>query len=289
MMPPAFEYMAPTDVDEAIDLLNRYGDDAKILAGGQSLRPLLKSRITSIPYLISLSEVKDMSDITDGRNSLKIGAMTLDADLEYSPTVRKNFPILSDALGQLADPLVRNMGTVGGNLSHGDPSNDLPSVMLALDATFKIRGKSGEREVHSRDFYMDTFVTALEHGEILTEISVPYWPAASGGAYVKFRKGTWNFSVAGVAVQLQLDNEIVKKAGIAITSMGPTALKASEAENYLKGKKLTAENVRHAAELVVAASQPSSDSYGSVEYKKEILRRISVQAIKKAQDRAEVK
>ncbi len=289
MMPPAFEYLAPTDVDEAIDLLNRYGEDAKILAGGQSLLPLLKSRITSIPYLISLSEVRDISYITEGKNDLKIGSMTLDADLEFSQTVRKKFPLLYDAVAQLADPLVRNMGTIGGNLSHGDPSNDLPSVMLALDASFKIRGNDGEREVKSRDFYKDTFVTALEHGEILTEISIPYWPEASGGAYVKFRKGTWNFSVAGVAVQLHLDDHKVMKAGIAITSMGPTAIKAIEAENYLKGKKLTPEILRHAAELVVSASQPGSDSYGSVEYKKEILRRISIQALEKAQKRAEVK
>lgn len=289
MIPPAFEYMAPTDVDEVIDLLNRYGDDAKILAGGQSLLPLLKSRITSIPYLISLSEVRNLSYITEGKNGLRIGAMTLDSDLEYSELVKKNFPILSDALHQLADPLVRNMGTVGGNLSHGDPSNDLPSVMLALDAVFKIRSRSGEREVYAKDFFIDTFVTSLEHGDVLTEVSIPFWPKGSSGAYVKFRKGTWNFSVAGVAVQVQVKGDSVERAGIAITSMGPKVLKATEAESYLKGKKLTKEAIERAAELVVGASQPGSDSYGSVGYKKEILRRITVEALEKARERSGVR
>lgn len=285
MMPPAFEYLAPTGVEEAIELLNRYGEDAKLIAGGQSLIPLLKSRITAIPYLISLSEVKDLSYITEGKNVVRIGSMTLDSDLEYSDVIRKKFPILYDALTQLADPLVRNMGTVGGNISHGDPSNDLPSVMLALGSSFTAVGPNGKREIEAKDFFLDTFVTALEHNEVLTEISIPYWKDGSGGAYVKFRKGTWNFSVAGIAVQLRKEEGIISDAGIAITSMGPKALKIREAEIFLCGKKADPEVFKKAAEIIVENSQPSSDSYGSVEYKREILRRISLEAMKKASSR----
>lgn len=282
MMPPAFEYYAPTGVDEVIDLLEKYGDDAKILAGGQSLIPLLKSRITEIPYLISLSGVKDLSYITESSNATRIGAMTVDSDLEYSDTIRKRYPILMDALARLADPLVRNMGTVGGNISHGDPSNDLPAVMLALKATFVARGRGGDRNIKARDFFIDTFTTALEHDEVLTGISIPVWKEHSGGSYVKFERGTWNFSVAGSAVQLRLENGAVAEAGIAITSMGPKAMYIPEAEDYLLGKKFHKSVISEAADIVVEKSQPSPDTYGSVEYKKNILKRITMEALENA-------
>lgn len=281
-MPPPFEYYAPTGVDEVIDLLEKYGDDAKILAGGQSLIPLLKSRVTTIPYLISLSGIRELSYINEGTSVTRIGAMTVDSDLEYSDTIRKRYPILMDALGKLADPLVRNMGTVGGNISHGDPSNDLPAVMLALKATFVARGRGGNRNIKARDFYIDTFTTALEHDEVLTEISIPVWKDNSGGSYVKFEKGTWNFSVAGSAVQLRLEKGSVVEAGIAITSMGPKALYIPDAEDYLLGKKYDKSVISKAADIVVENSQPSPDSYGSVEYKKNILRRITIEAMENA-------
>lgn len=286
MIPPPFDYFAPTDIQEALDLLNKYGEEAKILAGGQSLVPLLKARITTIPYLISLSEIRGLSYIDERKGALHIGAMTLDCDIELSGIIKKRFPILADAAGQLADPLVRNMGTIGGNISHADPSNDLPAVMNAIGATMIAKGRKGSREINASDFFIDTFTTALDHGEILTEIRLPFWGNSSGGSYVKFKKGTWNFSVAAVAVQLELDGKKVIRSGIATTSVGPRTLKMEKAEKFIIGKELTEDTIKQAAEMVARDSQPASDSYGSEEYKREILRRITTDAIKNAHKRA---
>lgn len=288
MMPPAFEYFAPTGIDEVISLLTKYDGEAKILAGGQSIIPLLKSRISEIPYLVSLSNITDLSYITEGNEGVRIGAMTIDSDIENSPAIAKHFPILHDAMEKIADPLVRNMGTVGGNLSHADPANDLPAVILALGGKMKAVGPKGPREMDADDFFVDTFTTALEPNEVLTELSIPFWKGKSGGAYEKFKKSTWNFSVAGVAVQLKLEGEKCAEARISTTSVNPSAVRSTEAEEVLKGKEITPELVRKAADAVSDNSEPGEDSYGSVEYKREILRKLSRDAITKAHERAEV-
>ena len=286
MNPPTFEYFAPTGIDEVIDILAKYPGEAKILAGGQSILPLLKSRISSIPYLVSLSEIKGMSYVDEGKDGVKIGSMTIDSDLENSDLIEKRFPILHDATKQLADPLVRNVGTIGGNLSHADPANDLPAVMISLGARFTIRGKKGSREVEASNFFIDTFTTALEPDEILTEVYIPFWGRNSGGAYVKFKKNTWNFSVAAVAVQLELDGNTCKKAQIATTAVSPKSGRVESAEKHLVGKPLTDDVIKKAAEEVAASAEPVTDSYGSEEYKREILKRITREAIKKAISRA---
>ena len=282
MMPPAFEYFAPTGIDEVIDLLTKYDGEAKILAGGQSIIPLLKSRISSIPYLVSLSEVKGLSYIDEGKEGVRIGAMTIDSDIENSEIIRKRFPILHEAITQLADPLVRNVGTVGGNLSHADPANDLPAVMLALGAKFKTRNKKGSREIRAEDFFLDTFTTALDSNEVLTEISIPFWSRHSGGSYIKFKKNTWNFSVAGVAVQLEIEGKTCSRIHVATTSVSPKATRVSAVETLMEGKEMTPDLVDRAAELIAENSEPGEDSYGTVDYKREILRRISRHAINKA-------
>jgi carbon-monoxide dehydrogenase medium subunit len=282
MNPPRFEYYAPTGIEEIVGLLKKYGDDAKILAGGQSLLPLLKSRVVTIPCLISLSEVRGLSYIDERKDGVHVGAMTVDSDLEFSDIIKKHFPLIQDCASQVADPLVRNTGTIGGNISHADPSNDFPSVMLAIGAKFVVQGESGTREISAEDFFVDTFETSMKHDEVLKEIILPYWGSNSYGAYGKFKKGTWNFSVAGVAVQLSMESGKINKAGIAITSMGPKAIKCTEAEKYLAGKKPDDSVLKHAAELIVGASQPSEDQYGSEKYKKEILRRLSIKTMEKA-------
>lgn len=288
MMPPAFEYFAPTGIDEVIDLLTKYEGEAKILAGGQSIIPLLKSRISEIPYLVSLSNITDLSYITEGSEGVKIGAMTIDSDIENSQTIRKHFPILQDAMEKIADPLVRNVGTVGGNLSHADPANDLPAVILALGGKMKTKGPNGSREIDADDFFLDTFTTALEPNEVLTELNVPFWHGKSGGAYEKFKKSTWNFSVAGIAVQLHMDGKVCSKVRIATTSVNPSAKRSTEAEKVIEGKEVTPELIRKAADAVADNSEPGEDSYGSVEYKREILRKLSREAISRALKRAEV-
>lgn len=289
MNPPQFEYFAPTGVDEIISILKKYGDDAKILAGGQSLIPLLKSRVVNIPCLVSLSEVRGLSYINEGKDALRIGSMTVDSDLEFSDSVRKHFPILIDCATQVADPLVRNAGTIGGNISHADPSNDFPAVMMALGAQFKIQGEKGTRTVPADEFFVDTFTTSMEHNEVMTEIIIPYWGKGSKGAYGKFKRGTWNFSVAGIAIQLKMESGKVVKAGIGITSMGPKAIKCTEAEKFLEGKKLDNAAVSHAADLIVGQSEPAEDPYGTVNYKKEILRRVSVNTLKRVSGMDEVR
>lgn len=285
-MPPRFEYFAPTGIDGVIDLLAKYEGDAKILAGGQSIIPLLKSRISTIPYLVSLSEVRGLSYIDEKKDGVSIGAMTIDSDLENSEAVRKNFPVLHDAVSQVADPLVRNVGTVGGNVSHADPANDLPAVMLALGATFTVQGPKGERKISAEDFFLDTFTTALESTEVLTGIFLPFWAGKSGGAYVKFKKGTWNFSVAGVAVQLSEDGGKCTRASIATTAVNPSSSLVKEAQDLLVGKEITQDLINRAAVAVADAADPSDDSYGSVDYKREILRRISRSALELAHKRA---
>ena len=281
MNPPQFEYYAPTGIEEIVGLLKKYGDDAKILAGGQSLIPLLKSRVMGIPCLISLSDVRGLSYIDEKRDGIHVGAMTIDSDLEFSELLKKNFPIIVECAEQVADPLVRNTGTIGGNISHADPSNDLPAVMLALGARFIVQGETGTREIPAEDFFVDTFTTSMKHEEVLKEIVLPYWGPNSFGSYGKFKKGTWNFSVAGVAIQLQMEKGKVSRAGIAITSMGPKAIRCKEAEKYLTGKKLDESAMKQASDLIVKESEPGSDLYGSVEYKKEILRRLSLKTFEK--------
>lgn len=286
MMPPEFEYFAPTGIDEVIDLLTKHEGEAKILAGGQSIIPLLKSRISEIPYLVSLSGISDLSYITEGNDGVRLGAMTIDSDIENSETVRKNFPILREAAEQMADPLVRNVGTVGGNIAHADPANDLPAVMLALGAKLKVRGPKGSREISVDDFFLDTFTTALEPNEVLTEIHIPFWKGNSGGAYVKFKKSTWNFSVAGVAVQLQLDGGKCSNVRIATTSVNPKAQRSHDAEKVLSGKEITDELIAEASRVVAASSDPGDDTYGSVDYKRKILEKLAGEAISKALARA---
>ncbi|MCL4337819.1 MAG: xanthine dehydrogenase family protein subunit M [Candidatus Thermoplasmatota archaeon] len=286
MNPPAFEYFAPTGIDEVIDILAKYPGEAKILAGGQSLIPLLKARISSIPYLVSLSEVKGLSYVDEGKEGVRIGAMTVDSDIENSELIRKKFPVLHDATEQLADPLVRNVGTIGGNLSHADPANDLPAVMIALDARISVQGRNGLREIKARDFFLDTFTTALEAEEVLTEVTIPFWGKRSGGAYVKFKKNTWNFSVAAVAVQLELEGNKCTRANIATTSVSAKSGRMESAEKILAGKELTHEVISKAASEVAASAQPTSDPYGTEDYKREILKRITREAIRKALSRA---
>ncbi|MEM3676193.1 MAG: FAD binding domain-containing protein, partial [Thermoplasmataceae archaeon] len=188
MIPPEFDYFAPTGIREVADILKKYGEDAKILAGGQSLLPSLKLRVTSIPVLVSLSEIRDLEHIDMRRDGLHIGSMTRVADLEDSDSIGEPLSIIKQAASQIADPLVRNMGTAGGNVSHADPSNDLPAVMLSLGAKFRVYGNGNERYIDSSEFFVDAYTTSLRRDEILSEIVVPVWGKSSRGVYLKMRK-----------------------------------------------------------------------------------------------------
>jgi len=287
MIPPAFEYLRPNTIPEAIAFLQQYGDDAKILSGGQSLIPMMKLRIARPAYLIDINRISGLSYIKEESGFLKIGGLTREAELECSPLVHAKYPILVDTTQVIADPQVRNLATVGGNLAHGDPANDHPATMLALGAQIVATGSGGERIIPIEEFFLSLFSTALQPGEILTEIRVPAPPARSGGAYFKLERKVGDFATAAVAAQVTLDaSGAVQKVGIALTNVGPTPIKAKRAEDFLRGKKLDEANIRQAGQLAADEAQPSSDLRGPAEYKTGLVKELAKRALSRAAERA---
>jgi aerobic carbon-monoxide dehydrogenase medium subunit len=288
MIPASFDYHSPGTLTEAIGLLSRYGDEAKVLSGGQSLLPLLKLRLGSAGHLVDIGRIPGLEHIREEGGFLKIGGRVRESALEASELVRKKYPILADTAAVIADPLVRNMATVGGNLAHGDPANDHPATMLALGATVVATGPKGERTISIEKFFTGLFETALARDEILTEIRVPAPAPKSGGAYVKLERKVGDFATAGVAAHLTLGagGEVVR-AGIGLTNAGFTPVKAEAAEKFLQGKKPDDAAIAEAARLVAGAADPSPDRRGSVEYKKEMARVLAARALKRAAARAQ--
>jgi len=287
MIPPAFEYLRPKTLPEAVGLLQQHGDDAKILSGGQSLIPMMKLRLARPSHLIDINRIAGLSYIKEEGGFLKIGGLTREAEVEASELVRTKYPLLLDTATVIADPQVRNMATVGGNLAHGDPANDHPATMLALGAQIVATGAKGERVIVIDAFFVSLFTTALEHGEILTEIRIPIPPAKSGGAYFKLERKVGDFATAAVAVQLTLDGQgAVQKAGIGLTNVGGTPIRAKGAEDGLRGKKLDATTIGSAAQAAADAAQPSADLRGPVEYKKGLIKELTKRALARAAERA---
>ncbi|MGH7535766.1 MAG: FAD binding domain-containing protein [Gemmatimonadales bacterium] len=288
MIPAAFDYHRAGTVAEALQLLERHGDGAKILAGGQSLLPLLKLRLGTVTDLVDIGGIAELEYIKEEGGFLRLGAGTREAALERSELIRDKYPILLDTALVIADPLVRNRATVGGNLAHADPANDHPATMLALGAAVVARGRSGERTIPIEQFFTGIFSTALAPGEILTEIRIPIPPPGSGGAYVKLERKVGDFATAAVAAQVTLArNGTVDRAGIGLTDAGPIPLKAAEAERHLQGKKPDDTVLAEAARLAAEATDPTADRRGSVEYKREMARVLTGRALRKAIRRAE--
>ena len=287
MIPSAFDYHAPGTLEEAVALLERLGDDAKVLSGGQSLLPLLKLRLGDAGHLVDIGRIPGLTDITEADGYLRIGGTAREADLERSDLIREKYPILLDTAAVIADPLVRNRATVGGNLAHGDPANDHPATMLALGAEVVARGPDGERTIPITGFFTGLFATALAPAEILTEIRIPVPPPRSGGAYVKLERKVGDFATAAAAAQVTLGagGEIVR-AGIGLTNAGPTPIKATAAERYLQGRQPDAEAIATAARLAADATSPSADRRGSVEYKRDMARVLTGRAVTRAVQRA---
>lgn len=287
MIPPAFEYFRPKTIPEAIALLQQYGDEAKILSGGQSLIPLMKLRLARPGCLIDINQIAGLEYIQEAGGYLNIGGLTREADLEASGLVRLKYPIIFDTATLIADPQVRNLATVGGNLAHGDPANDHPATMLALGAQIVATGPQGERVIPVEDFFVSFFTTALEHEEILTEIRIPIPPPRSGGAYFKLERKVGDFATVGVAAQVTVDDKgVCQKAGIGLTNVGPTPLKAKKAEDFLPGKPLDEANMKQAAQLAAEDSQPSSDLRGPAEYKEAMVKELTKRALTRALERA---
>ncbi len=287
MIPPAFDYVAPRSLSEAVSLLGRYGSDASILAGGQSLLPLLKLRLASPKVLVDINQIPGLGRIREADGFLRIGALTREADLEHSDLLRAKCPILVDTSRVIADPLVRNLATVGGNLAHADPANDHPATMLALEAEVIATGPNGERRIPITSFFTGLYATALGPAEILTEIRLPIPPPRSGGAYLKLERKVGDFATAAVAVQVTVgQGGECEKAGIGLTNVGTTPIKARKAEEFLQGKRLDLATIQEAGRLAASEAQPQNDDRGPAEYKRELVRVFTVRGLSRALDRA---
>ena len=287
MIPAAFEYHAPSTIGEATALLSKLGEDAKVLSGGQSLIPLMKLRLASPAHLVDINAIPGLAGIREADGFLRIGALTRESELEESDIVRNRYPLLHDTSKVIADPLVRNLATVGGNLAHGDPANDHPATMLALGAEVVAIGPKGERRMPIGSFFTGPFETSLKPDEILVEIRIPVPPARSGGAYLKLERKVGDFATAAVAVQVTLGtNGACEYVGIGLTNVGLTPIKAVKAETYLKGKAPDDAAIKRTAEFAAEAAEPSADLRGSVEYKKDLVRILTARALRKAAERA---
>ena len=287
MIPASFDYHAPGSLPEALALLSRYGDEAKVLSGGQSLLPLLKLRLGQAGHLIDIGRIPGLEYIREEGGMLRLGGRTRESALEASEVIRSRYPILFDTARVIADPVVRNMATVGGNLAHGDPGNDHPATMLALGAQVVATGPKGERVIPIEQFFLGLFRTALKNDEVLTEIRIPTPPARSGGAYVKLERKVGDYATAAAAAQVTLDGKgAFERVGLALTNVGPTPIKARDAEKFLVGKRPEAAALAEAAGLASKASTPSADRRGSVEYKRDMARVLTGRALKIAVERA---
>ena len=287
MIPKAFDYLAPRNLADAISLLQQHGEEAKLLAGGHSLIPMMKLRLASPGILIDINEIGGLDSIQEADGFLSIGALTREAALEESELIRSRYPILYETSRQIADPQVRNLATLGGNLAHGDPANDHPAVMLALGAQLEAEGPEGSRTIPIDDFFVDFFLTALQPCEILTAIRIPVPPQRSGGAYLKLERKVGDFAVAGVAAFLALNADgSCAQAGIGLTNVSPVPLKASRSEQALTGRQIDEGRIQEAAWMASQDCDPSPDLRGSVEYKRAMVKVLTRRALRRALQRA---
>ena len=287
MIPGPFEYHRPESIEEALALLGEHGYEAKILAGGQSLIPLMRFRLAEPAQIVDVNRIQGLSGISEENGWLKIGALARESALERSAVVQDRYPLLADAAQVIADPLVRNLATVGGNLAHADPANDHPAAMLAYRAELVARGPDGERAIPIDEFFAGPFEPSLAPDEILTEIRIPTPGARSGGAYEKFERKVGDYAVAAAAVQITLaEDGTVAQAGIATTNVSFDLQRCAAAENALLGQQPTDEAIREAAQQAADAADPTSDLRGPADYKRGVTRTVTRRALQRALDRA---
>ena len=283
MYPAQFDYHSPASVQEAISLLGRLKDDAKLLAGGHSLLPMMKLRLAQPKHLIDLRKVPGLSGIKEDGGAIAIGALTTHYAVESSSLLKQKCPLLSEAAGTIGDPQVRNMGTIGGSLAHADPAADYPAAVIALGAELVAEGPKGKRTIKVDDFFKGLLTTALQPQEILVEIRIPSWPAGTGMAYMKFPHPASRFAVVGVAAVVTADG---KKVGVGITGAGTKAVRAKGVEAALAGKALDAATIKAAAEKAADGVDVQADLQGSVEYKTHLLKVYCRRALEAALSRA---
>ncbi|HII40267.1 MAG TPA: xanthine dehydrogenase family protein subunit M [Thermoplasmata archaeon] len=287
MHPRAFEYVRASSVPEAVALLAKGGEDAKILAGGQSLIPLMKLRLAAPSLVIDIGHIPGLSGIREEGGFLRIGAMTRHREFESSPLIRERYPLLADAVKVLGDPQVRNLGTIGGSLVHADPAGDWGTALLALDTELVATGPAGDRSLSIDRFFEDPFTTALSPSELLTEIRIPKAPARSGGAYKKLKRKTGDFATVAVSARLLLGPEgKISEARVGIGAVAPVPFRSIHAEDSLKGRSPSDAAFGEAGRLASVDSQPGSDLHGSPDYKRAMVRVLTRRALETATERA---
>ncbi len=286
MIPAGFDYHAPGSVADAVKLLVQLGDGAKLLAGGHSLLPMMKLRFAEPAHLIDLGRIPELRGIREAGAEIRIGAMTTEAELLTSRLVAEKLPLLAEGAALIADPQVRYKGTIGGDVAHGDPGNDHPALMLALDASFVLQGPQGERVLKADGFFVGIYTTQMAADEVLTEIRIPTPPPGSGWAYRKLKRKTGDFATAATAVMLQMQGGRVAKAAIALTNAAPTALRVPAAEQALVGRALDEAALADAARLAMAASDPAEDQRGDRAYKTAMCGEMTRRALQDAAARA---
>lgn len=287
MIPPRFEYHAPKTVGEAIALLGQHGSEAKLLAGGHSLLPMMKLRFAEPGHLIDINRIPELRGIREDGATVVIGAMTTESELINSSVVQQKLPLLSEAAKLIADPQVRNRGTIGGDIAHGDPGNDHPALSIAVEAQFVLEGPAGRRTVAADGFFLGTYMTLLQEDEVLCEIRVPAFAQGTGYAYEKLKRKTGDWATAGCAVVLRQQGGVVTHARITLTNVAPTALRAEAAEAAILNQALTAATMQAAADAAVAICDPAEDLRGDVEYKTAMAGQMVKRALAKAWSRAQ--
>ena len=286
MIPGQFEYARPKDLTEALKLLKDNEGTAKVLSGGYSLLPLIKLRLAQPELLVDIRDVTGLSGISETDDELRIGGRTTHAQLAADDRIAARYPVLHEAASGIGDPQIRNWGTIGGSCAHADPSSDWPAVLLATRATILVRSASGERIIAARDFFLDTFQTAIGPTELLTEVRIPRSTSRSAGAYEKLERRAGDFATVGVAVQLDMGEDgRIGAAGVALTAVAETPFAATGAEEALVGQTPSEALFRAAGDAAAEQSRPATDSHGPAEYKRAMASEITVRALLRAVER----
>jgi len=286
MIPGSFAYHRPTSIAEAVGLLADLGEDARALAGGHSLIPMMKLRLASPAHLVDLAGVSDLKGIRVEGGDIVIGAMTTQQDLLASEQLSAKVPILRETSLQIADPQVRYVGTLGGNVANGDPGNDMPAVMLCLGASYQVTGRGGERRIPAREFYQGAYFTALEPGEIITAVRIPVPPSGHGSAYEKLKRKIGDYATAAAAVVLSVSNGKVATCSIGLTNVAETPLWAEEAARIVIGSALDAASIKRAVGAAEAITSPATDNRGPAHYRTKMAGIMVARALARAKDRA---
>jgi carbon-monoxide dehydrogenase medium subunit len=279
MIPAAFDYVAPRTLPEAVAELVQRGQEAKVLAGGHSLIPLMKLRLSTPSFLVDIGRIPNLNYIREEDGHIAIGALTTHHDIEFSELIKRKLPLLSSAASQIGDPQVRNRGTIGGAAAHADPFGDYPACLLALSAELKVAGPRGERSIAARDFFVDTFTSSLEPNEIVREIRIATPPQGSKGTYLKFSRRSQDWAIVAVAAQVTASGNQVSNVAIGLTGMGSKPLRAAAVEQALRGKSADREALRTAAEHAAEGTDPPQDLNGSPDYRRHLAKVLTRRAL----------